>query len=84
MWSYFGASKNQDITEIQMQEETTGKKKRKDMDELKRLDYVLTESVIEKANQYIASVTSHSCYWTSKDVALFILKQIKLYSGTTR
>lgn len=32
--------------------------------------------MIESINAYLISLSSHSCYWTSPDVALFILNQV--------
>jgi phospholipase DDHD1 len=39
-----------------------------------RLDYMLKERTMESA--YLATLTSHTAYWTNMDVALFILMQI--------
>jgi len=42
-----------------------------------RLDFMLKCRAMESA--YIATLTSHTSYWTNSDVALFILMQI--FSG---
>ena len=42
-----------------------------------RLDYMLKVRTMESA--YIATLTSHTSYWTNLDIALFILTQI--FSG---
>jgi phospholipase DDHD1 len=36
-----------------------------------RLDYQLRERSME--NSYLSLLTSHTAYWTSKDIALFLL-----------
>jgi DDHD domain. len=41
-----------------------------------RLDFMLQERELETANEYIAALAAHSSYWESKDLALFIAKQI--------
>lgn len=42
----------------------------------RRLDFMLQERELETANEYIAALAAHSSYWESKDLALFIAKQI--------
>ncbi len=42
----------------------------------RRVDYALQESPIESINEYLFSVGSHSCYWTSEDTMLLIAKEI--------
>ena len=39
-----------------------------------RLDYMLKEGKMESA--YLATLTSHTAYWTNLDVAHFVLSQI--------
>jgi hypothetical protein len=43
-----------------------------------RIDYMLQEKEIEKANEYVAALAAHSCYWLEKDLSLFIARQICL------
>jgi hypothetical protein len=38
----------------------------------RRFDYLVQESALEVANEYISSLTSHTCYFEQKDVARFI------------
>lgn len=42
----------------------------------KRLDFMLQERELETANEYIAALAAHSSYWDSKDLGLFIAKEI--------
>lgn len=42
----------------------------------KRLDYVLQEAPLEFFNEYLFALTSHVCYWESEDTILFIVKEI--------
>ena len=44
----------------------------------KRIDYMLQESEIENANEYVAALAAHSSYWPEKDLALFIATQISV------
>jgi hypothetical protein len=39
---------------------------------------MLQEREIEKANEYVAALAAHSCYWLEKDLSLFIARQICL------
>jgi DDHD domain len=41
-----------------------------------RIDYMLQESEIETANEYVAALAAHSSYWPEKDLSLFIATQI--------
>jgi hypothetical protein len=43
-----------------------------------RIDYMLQEKEIENANEYVAALAAHSCYWLEKDLGLFIARQICL------
>jgi hypothetical protein len=43
-----------------------------------RIDYMLQEKEIESANEYVAALAAHSCYWLEKDLSLFIARQIFL------
>lgn len=43
-----------------------------------RIDYMLQEKEIENANEYVAALAAHSCYWLEKDLSLFIARQICL------
>jgi hypothetical protein len=42
----------------------------------RRIDYVLQEAPFEFINEYIFALTSHVCYWESEDTMLLILKEI--------
>ena len=37
---------------------------------------MLQEKEIENANEYVAALAAHSCYWTEKDLSLFLARQI--------
>ncbi len=43
-----------------------------------RIDYMLQEKELESANEYVAALAAHSCYWLEKDLSLFIARQICL------
>ena len=43
-----------------------------------RIDFMLQEKEIENANEYVAALAAHSCYWLEKDLSLFIARQICL------
>ena len=42
----------------------------------KRLAYRMDYCVRESGNSYIAAVTSHTSYWTNKDIAFFVLTKL--------
>ena len=42
----------------------------------RRIDYMLQEKEIENANEYVFALSAHSSYWTQKDLSLFIARQI--------
>ncbi|KAM7541375.1 hypothetical protein Aperf_G00000022239 [Anoplocephala perfoliata] len=42
----------------------------------RRLDYVLQEAPLESLNDYLFALTSHAVYWDSQDCLLFMLNQI--------
>lgn len=42
-----------------------------------RLDFMLKEGMVE--NSYLNSITAHTSYWTSQDVAMFLLLQLYSY-----
>ncbi|XP_023341735.1 phospholipase DDHD2 [Eurytemora carolleeae] len=42
----------------------------------RRIDYVLQEAPMESFNEYLWSLASHLCYWSSEDTALMVLKEI--------
>lgn len=44
----------------------------------RRIDYMLQEKEIENANEYVAALAAHSSYWIEKDISLFIARQIYL------
>ncbi|XP_053407052.1 phospholipase DDHD2-like isoform X2 [Mercenaria mercenaria] len=46
------------------------------LNEGRRVDYVLQERPIESFNDYVFSLTSHGCYWNSEDTMLLVLKEI--------
>lgn len=46
------------------------------LNQSKRLDYVLQEAPLEFFNEYLFALTAHVCYWESADTILFIVKEI--------
>ena len=42
----------------------------------RRIDYMLQEKEIENANEYVFALSAHSSYWTQKDLSLFIARQV--------
>ncbi|XP_052099369.1 phospholipase DDHD2-like isoform X2 [Mytilus californianus] len=46
------------------------------LNEGRRIDYVLQERPIESFNDYIFALTSHGCYWESEDTVLLVLREI--------
>jgi hypothetical protein len=48
----------------------------------RRVDHALQESPLESINEYLFSVGSHSCYWSSEDCMLLIVKEIYDLDGT--
>lgn len=44
----------------------------------RRIDYMLQEKEIDRANEYLAALAAHSCYWLEKDLSLFISNEISL------
>ena len=42
----------------------------------RRIDYMLQEKEIDRANEYLAALAAHSCYWLEKDLSLFISNEI--------
>jgi DDHD domain len=44
----------------------------------RRIDYMLQEKELDRANEYVAAFAAHSCYWLEKDLSLFIARQICL------
>lgn len=46
----------------------------------RRIDYTLQESEVETANEYVFALGSHSAYWSTKDLAMFIGKEIFISS----
>lgn len=46
------------------------------LNQSRRLDYVLQEAPLEFFNEYLFALTSHVCYWDSADTILFIVKEI--------
>ncbi len=44
----------------------------------RRIDYMLQETEIDRANEYLAALAAHSCYWLEKDLSLFIANEISL------
>ncbi|CAM9395019.1 unnamed protein product [Phaeothamnion confervicola] len=47
----------------------------------RRIDYSLQEKEIEVTNEYIFALGAHVIYWTTKDLSLFMAKQIMLHGG---
>lgn len=46
------------------------------LNEGRRIDYMLQEREIEHANEYVAALAAHSSYWIEKDLSLFVAQQI--------
>ena len=44
----------------------------------RRIDYMLQETEIDRANEYVAALAAHSCYWLEKDLSLFIANEISI------
>ena len=42
----------------------------------RRIDYMLQEREIENANEYVFALGAHSAYWDEKDLSLFVAKEI--------
>jgi len=42
----------------------------------RRIDYVLQEAPMESFNEYLWSLASHLCYWQSEDTSLLVLKEL--------
>jgi len=53
------------------------------MNDGKRIDYVLQEAPLESFNEYLFALASHLCYWESEDTSLMILKEIYGSLGVT-
>lgn len=47
-----------------------------DLNQGRRIDYMLQEKEIENANEYVFALSAHSSYWTQKDLSLFIARQV--------
>ncbi|XP_065074258.1 proline-rich protein 36 isoform X2 [Ochlerotatus camptorhynchus] len=46
------------------------------LNQSRRIDYVLQEAPLEFFNEYLFALTSHVCYWESEDTMLFLMKEI--------
>ncbi|XP_058812828.1 uncharacterized protein LOC131677165 isoform X2 [Topomyia yanbarensis] len=46
------------------------------LNQSRRIDYVLQEAPLEFFNEYVFALTSHVCYWESEDTMLFLMKEI--------
>ena len=42
----------------------------------RRIDYMLQEKEIENANEYVFALGAHSAYWDEKDLSLFVAREI--------
>ena len=42
----------------------------------RRIDYVLQERPLEAFNDYLFAFQSHLCYWTSEDTVLMLLREL--------
>lgn len=45
------------------------------LNEGRRIDFMLQEKEIENANEYVFALSAHSSYWTQGDLALFVARQ---------
>ncbi|XP_060063266.1 phospholipase DDHD2-like [Ylistrum balloti] len=46
------------------------------MNEGRRIDYVLQERPIESFNDYLFALASHGCYWESEDTVLLVIREL--------
>jgi hypothetical protein len=73
----FGLEDDEDDSESEMSssvaDQVTG-----NLNRGQRIDYMLQEKEIEAANEYVAALAAHSCYWFEKDLSLFLARQICL------
>ncbi|XP_055622210.1 uncharacterized protein LOC129765744 isoform X2 [Toxorhynchites rutilus septentrionalis] len=51
------------------------------LNQSRRIDYVLQEAPLEFFNEYLFALTSHVCYWESEDTMLFLMKEIYTSMG---
>ncbi|CAE1287477.1 SEC23-interacting protein,Phospholipase DDHD2 [Acanthosepion pharaonis] len=51
------------------------------LNEGRRVDYVLQEKPIESFNDYLFALASHGCYWESEDTVLLVLKELYSLNG---
>lgn len=51
------------------------------LNEGRRIDYVLQEKPIESFNDYLFALASHGCYWESEDTVLLVLKELYSLNG---
>ncbi|XP_057306093.1 phospholipase DDHD2-like isoform X1 [Hydractinia symbiolongicarpus] len=73
------SSSSSDVTQESIDSEIAIKEEALDFGVLnngRRIDYVLQEKPFEVLNEYLFALSSHTCYWTSEDTALLILKQV--------
>lgn len=47
----------------------------------RRIDYVLQEKPIEMFNEYLFALAAHACYWESEDTALLMIKEVYATQG---
>ncbi|XP_069140492.1 phospholipase DDHD2-like [Argopecten irradians] len=53
------------------------------MNEGRRIDYVLQERPIESFNDYLFALASHGCYWESEDTVLLVIRELYGPMGIT-
>eukprot|EP00298_Acanthocystis_sp_HF-20_P015158 c21043_g1_i1.p1 GENE.c21043_g1_i1~~c21043_g1_i1.p1 ORF type:complete len:102 (+),score=38.48 c21043_g1_i1:109-414(+) len=43
---------------------------------VRRIDYQLQERLVENVGDVLFAISSHTCYWTSPDVAAFVVSNL--------
>jgi hypothetical protein len=74
----FGLEDDEDDSESEMSSSVADQIVTGNLNRGQRIDYMLQEKEIEAANEYVAALAAHSCYWFEKDLSLFLARQICL------
>lgn len=74
----FGLEDDEDDSESEMSSSVADQVVTGNLNRGQRIDYMLQEKEIEAANEYVAALAAHSCYWFEKDLSLFLARQICL------
>jgi hypothetical protein len=69
---------DEDIDDYSSDDSSTGARRVVcgNLNEGRRIDYMLQEKEIEHANEYVAALAAHSSYWIEKDLSLFVAQQV--------